>query len=93
MFIVRVELHSADEDDYDTLHKAMRDRGFSQTVIFDNGLEYHLPPAEYYAEGERTSSELLRLAQAAARKTGLSASIVVAETVFIRASGLTQVED
>jgi hypothetical protein len=46
-FTVRVELHQANEDDYDLLHHRMEERGFSRQITGNDGVTYHLPPAEY----------------------------------------------
>jgi hypothetical protein len=32
-FTTRVELHYADEDEYETLHEEMQRRGFSRTIL------------------------------------------------------------
>jgi hypothetical protein len=52
MFLVRVELHKATDDDYDTLHDAMEARGFERSVQGSNGTWYQLPTAEYHYSGE-----------------------------------------
>ena len=84
-FIIRVELHSAKEKtDYDKLHEEMKKEGFKRTIIADNGMEYHLPTAEYYKEIAETPSMVLESAKTAANKTGKANSIIVAE--FQRAS-------
>jgi hypothetical protein len=47
-YLIRVELHDADSDDYDILHQAMKDAGFLTKIDDDNGIWYKLPTAEYY---------------------------------------------
>ena len=45
-FTVRIELHGADEADYENLHEAMERRGFVRWIESDGG-RYRLPTAEY----------------------------------------------
>jgi hypothetical protein len=54
-YLVRVELHNAKHYDaaYNRLHAAMEAGGFSRTITGNQGITYHLPPAEYF-----TSSNL-----------------------------------
>ena len=40
-FTVRVELHQATGADYDALHAAMEQVGFSRLITGDNGQTYH----------------------------------------------------
>ncbi|WP_017346152.1 type V toxin-antitoxin system endoribonuclease antitoxin GhoS [Pantoea sp. A4] len=49
-FTVRVELHNADYDDYELLHKKMNAKGYKRTVTASSGTEHHLPDAEYTFE-------------------------------------------
>lgn len=44
---VRVELHDADDDDYEDLHAAMAERGFVRWIKDKDGNKYQLPTAEY----------------------------------------------
>lgn len=75
--MTRVELHGAKSKDYEPLHKAMKQRGFSRTITGSDGIEYHLPFAEYNLVGEYTRNQVLRKAKAAVRETGTTASILV----------------
>jgi hypothetical protein len=60
-YIVRVELHDANSDDYKKLHKIMLDDGFGNLVKGDDGKNYHLPSAEYHAtSAELLSTEIMR---------------------------------
>jgi hypothetical protein len=65
-FTTRVELHDADEDDYDTLHSAMEDEGFSRTITSGKGVAYYLPSAEYDRSGDFTIEQVLDSARNAA---------------------------
>jgi ABC-type uncharacterized transport system YnjBCD substrate-binding protein len=92
-FTVRIELHDAESDDYESLHEAMEDQGFSRTITGDNGVNYHLPWAEYTREGKLTIDQVLDDAQSAADTTGMANSVLVTESAGRRWSGLEPVED
>lgn len=50
--MIRVELHNAEPDDYDTLHNAMADQEFYRFIQDDNTQKwYKLPRAQYYYNG------------------------------------------
>lgn len=78
-FTTRVELHHANEDDYETLHAAMEQRGFSRFITGDGGTTYHLPTAEYDYDGSTTRSAVLALAKAAANETNRKYAVLVTE--------------
>jgi hypothetical protein len=79
-FTVRIELHDAKWDDYETLHAAMAEKGFSRFVTADDGQTYHLPWAEYSAVGDLTSAQVRDIAQAAAATTGKRHGVLVTES-------------
>jgi hypothetical protein len=79
-FTTRVELHKADEDDYQLLHEAMENRGFSRYITGDNGVVYHLPTAEYNYSGNRTRGQVLDLAEAAASETHKTFAVLVTQS-------------
>jgi len=78
-FITRVELHYASEADYEKLHEAMRQQGFSQKITSNSGAVYKLPPAEYHISGNLSQSDVLARAKKAAALTGRSAEVLVVE--------------
>ena len=43
----RVELHGADEDEYEALHDAMEAEGFVRSIENSSGEKLRLPTAEY----------------------------------------------
>jgi hypothetical protein len=88
-FTVRVELHNADSDDYDTLHEKMAEEGFRRTIIVE-GVSYYLPTAEYILDGEFTRKRTLDKADTAAKETGLAHSILVTEANRRLARGLAK---
>lgn len=66
-YTVRVELHDADDGDYEELHKKMRAQGFSRYLNI-NGVHWKLPSAEYSIVGELTPEQVLIKAQTAANQ-------------------------
>lgn len=79
-FTTRVELHNADEDDYEQLHAAMEREGFSRTIVSGDGTTYHLPTAEYDRQGNLTRDEVLESAKRSANKTGCSYAVLVTQS-------------
>ena len=78
-YTVRVELHGAEEVDYEILHKAMHAKGFLQTI--EDGTTFKLPTAEYnYVGAEEDKGEVLDMAKDAAAKTKLKFSILVTKS-------------
>jgi hypothetical protein len=50
-YLARVELHKATGEDYETLHEAMRKRGFARFILSSEKKKYRLPTGTYVAEG------------------------------------------
>ena len=90
-FTTRVELHKAYEDDYEVLHAAMEQRGFSRQITSDDGVTYHLPTAEYNYSGSKTRSRVLELAKEAASETNKKYAVLVTESKGRSWSGLEHV--
>lgn len=90
-FTVRVELHDADDSDYDTLWTEMKARGFKRRVTSDDGITYKLPPAEYSYDGDITRSDVLKKAKEAAAATGRDYAVLVTESAGRTWSGLEKV--
>ncbi len=78
-FTVRVELHQAAYADYETLHAAMAQKGFSRQITADNGQTYHMPWAEYNGFGNLTSVQVRDIAREAANSTGKANAVFVTE--------------
>lgn len=76
-FTTRVLLHDADDDDYETLHEAMEDEGFTRTLEGNDGIEYHLPQAEYNRIGNLTGEDVRSAAVRAAKTTGKKHAVLV----------------
>jgi hypothetical protein len=79
-FTVRVELHQAAGADYDVLHAAMEQNGFSRFITGDNGQTYHMPWAEYTGSGSLTSAQVRDIARDAANTTKKGNAILVTES-------------
>lgn len=80
-FTVRIELHKAEWTDYDQLHAAMEQRGFSRRITSDDGRTYQMPWAEYNGSGNFTSVQIRDIAKAAADSTGKQSAVFVTEAV------------
>lgn len=80
-FTVRVELHQASYADYETLHAAMEQQGFSRQIKADDGRTYQMPWAEYDGAGNLTSAQVRDIAKIAADTTRKQNSIFVTEVV------------
>lgn len=80
-FVIRVELHSATWQDYDTLHQEMGKEGFSRTIRSDDGVVYQLPTAEYAATSSGTTAQVLEAAKQAATRTGKSFGVIASQTM------------
>jgi hypothetical protein len=78
-FMVRVELHGADWEEYNELHVAMEREGFKRTILADNGVLYQLPPAEYRIEGYYRVEEVLAMARRAANTINRLYAIIASQ--------------
>ncbi|PSL44233.1 hypothetical protein CLV51_10699 [Chitinophaga niastensis] len=92
IFIVRVVLHNANETDYNILHSAIEDKGFSRTVLSDDNIEYHLPEAEYYKKGNYIKEQIRDSAVLAAKTTGKKYAVLVTQSDGICWIGLKEVK-
>lgn len=80
-FTTRVELHDADSDDYEELHKYMEKEGFERFIISDDGKTYHLPTAEYnFTSSAVKRAQVLDKAKSAAAKTNKKFAVLVTES-------------
>jgi hypothetical protein len=88
-FTVRVELHQANWDDYETLHAAMEREGFSRLITSSDGITYHLPLAEYNRDENISPDAVLESAKRGAGSTGKKYAVLVTESVGRTFIGLT----
>ena len=89
-FTVRIELHSAQWNDYELLHAAMEQKGFSRQITSDDGRTYSMPWAEYNGSGNLTSAQVRDIAKAAADTTRKQNSVFVTEALTRAWVGLSQ---
>jgi hypothetical protein len=92
-FTTRIELHGASERDYNTLHEAMKERGFSRTIRNSKNVKYHLPTAEYDLIGDYQPDDVVDMARTAAAETGKKAWVLVTEAKSRIWSGLPKVDE
>lgn len=86
-YTVRIELHDADWDDYELLHKRMAAEGFKTQITFGE-TTYNLPPAEYTYSGEIEGPAVLKKCEAAATGTRKRFGILVTQSAQRWQSGL-----
>jgi len=68
-YTVRIELHDADEEDYENLHAAMEGEGFVRWIQSEKGTQLRLPTAEYNLVGSSLDKKaVLNTAVAAAQR-------------------------
>lgn len=79
-FTVRVELHGAAWEDYDTLRVEMEAKGFSAVVQGSGGMPYELPAGDYAVSGDLTRQQVLARARRAADRSGCSYAVLVTES-------------
>ncbi|EOC9629683.1 hypothetical protein [Enterobacter ludwigii] len=78
-FTIRVELHNADSDDYDVLHKNMEAKGYSREITA-NGKTYQLPSAEYVCTKNLTATEIRDEVLNIAKKVKPSPDVLVTKS-------------
>lgn len=81
-FTTRVELESANDEDYNALDAVMEQNGFTRTLASPDGKTYRLPTAEYNYDGDATALDVCNRARAAAAAAGkTNVLILVTEAV------------
>ena len=84
-YLARVELHKATNDDYETLHEAMKKRGFTRIIISNDRKKYRLPTGTYVVEGTNAPLEQAYTATtAAAAETGKTYWVIVVDWTSAR---------
>jgi hypothetical protein len=91
-FMTRVELHEASYLDYNKLHAAMEQEGFSRSIQAADGHWYQLPPAEYHRGDSMKRDDVLESAKKAAATTQKSYAVCVTEAVSSTWVGLPIVQ-
>ncbi|WP_250538795.1 MULTISPECIES: hypothetical protein [unclassified Caballeronia] len=80
-FIVRVELHNANWNEYQLLHAAMTLHGLGRQITSSDGVRYDLPPAEYYGDLNMTRADVLARVKIAAGSVKPAYSVLVTESI------------
>lgn len=80
-FTVRVELHKADSEDYESLHEKMAAKGYKREVKGSNGKMYQLPNAEYVCDKEKTSSQIRDEVAVISGSVKSNPSVLVTESI------------
>lgn len=78
-FIVRVEMRSADPDEYNSLHKAMENSGYSREIQDAAGNWFHLPTAEYTIVKNSTAYQIREEVKSITQKIRSSFYVLVSE--------------
>lgn len=87
-YIIRIELHDAEEGDYQMLNFGMEVQGFSLSVTSSSGRVYFLPTGEYFREDDSTMDAVYDAAKKAALVAAKDYSLVIAETLEWKWRGL-----
>lgn len=91
-FITRVELRGyATVEQYTMLHNQLRALGQIRIVRGDNGVNYHLPPAEYSLTGNYTAVAVRDATWNIARQIDANCAVFVSEVNSAAWIGLTPV--
>ena len=92
LFTIQIELYAAAKEDRETLHAAMRNENFTNTIKDNKGTSFILPETAYNKTGEYTKEQVLDSAIRAAGKTGKQYTILVTESNGRCWSNLIQVK-
>lgn len=76
-YMIRVELHRATPQNYTDLANLLSRESIVDTIVATDGHTYKLPPAEYNASGNMTSSAVHDLVKKIANRTGCTNAVVV----------------
>lgn len=79
-FTTRVELHDANEANYQQLQEYMEEEGFANIIATRGGDAFKLPPAEYNFVGNVNRIRVLEKAKSAASRTGKKHAVFVTES-------------
>ncbi len=89
-FIIRIELHGAEPEDYEELHEKMEGEGYQRQIIADSGNEYQLPDAEYiiYAATGLSVTDIAQAVYKIADSVKANPGVLVTEAANIEVIGL-----
>jgi len=87
-YMVRVELHYANEAHYQRLHALMAIHGLLRYIDNQTGGKVWLPPAEYTIVTNATANDVKAMAKISAAALGLKFAVLVTEAVSVIWEGL-----
>jgi hypothetical protein len=87
-YMVRVELHYANEAHYQKLHGLMAIHGLLRYIDNQSGGRNWLPPAEYTIVTGASANDVKAMAKISAAALGLRFAVVVTEAVSVIWEGL-----
>lgn len=91
LYTVRVELHSDQYNpDFEILHRAMQNEGFSKLIKSSEGKTYYLPRGEYTILTNKNRLQVLNVVEKAVAETKETAEILVTEAIGRNWSGLAE---
>ena len=79
-FTIRVELHEASREDYSTLATNLARLGITDIITCDDGVQYHMPPAEYTYTGYATRADVLKAVKEVAAGLVRNYGVLVTES-------------
>lgn len=89
-FIIRIELHGAEPEDYEELHEKMEGKGYQRQITADSGNKYQLPDAEYiiYPATGLSVNDIAQAAYEIADSVKTNPGVLVTEAASIEVIGL-----
>lgn len=94
IFITRVELQNATQEDYLLLYENMGNLGFLKIIESNNKIRYYLPHAEYYYNNRFIDNEIevLEKVKNIAKRLNRKYSILVTKASSVAWFGLDQIK-
>ncbi|EMR8965805.1 DUF2622 domain-containing protein [Yersinia enterocolitica] len=88
-FTVRIELHNADSDEYESLHEKMEAKGYSREITATSGKTYRLPDAEYtYSSSTKDEGAVADDVQSIANSVKAKSGVMVTKSAGSAIRGL-----
>jgi hypothetical protein len=91
-YTIRVELHAASWQDYINLANDLSAKGIVTSITANEGVAYHMLPAEYNYQGPADIDTVLNASKASAAKTGKRHAVFVTEASQRKWIGLEPVQ-
>ena len=88
-YLATVELHLALPEDYEQLHRRMKERGYLRQITGEDGVAYQLPAGAYLVTGSSAKLHVaLSAAVEAANETGKKSAVMVTDWSCVTWVGL-----